>query len=240
MTPARYDEIAEWYDESVRRKTLLHDLVIPSLFELMGDVQGKHICDLACGQGIVARQLAKRGALVVGVDISAKLLEVARCDEANEPSGIIYLQNDAQSLAGLEDASFDGVLCNLALMDIPDLHAAFRAVWCILRPHGWFVFSIVHPCLHPPASRWVRNVNGTVNREVAGYFAEIFWYSGNPNGVRGLVGAYHRTLSTYLNSLLDAGFILDYFAEPQATGYIADRIPGYRESPGVLVVRCRK
>ncbi len=85
-----------------------------------------------------------------------------------------------------------------------------------------------------------RNVNGTVNREVAGYFAEIFWYSGNPNGVRGLVGAYHRTLSTYLNSLLDAGFILDYFAEPQATGYIADRIPGYRESPGVLVVRCRK
>ena len=60
MTSAKYDEVAEWYDESVRRKTLLHDLVIPSLFELMGDVQGKHTCDLACGQGIVARQLARQ------------------------------------------------------------------------------------------------------------------------------------------------------------------------------------
>ena len=79
-----------------------------------------------------------------------------------------------------------------------------------------------------------------MTREVAGYFAEIFWYSGNPKGVRGLVGVYHRMLSTYLNSLVVAGFILDRFAEPQATGDIADRIPGYKEIPAVLVVRCSK
>jgi 2-polyprenyl-3-methyl-5-hydroxy-6-metoxy-1,4-benzoquinol methylase len=240
MTQSRYDKIAEWYDESVRKGWLTHDIVLPDLFALIGDVGGKRICDLACGQGIIARQMARQGAFVVGVDISTKLLEVAKREEDVEPLGITYLQDDAQSLTGLEDDRFDGVVCNLALMDILDLSATFRTVQRILRPHGWFVFSITHPCLHPPASRWVSDIDGTVKREVAGYFAEIFWRSDNPNGVRGQVGAYHRTLSTYLNSLVEARLTLERFVEPQATGIIAERFPGYREIPAVLLVRGRK
>lgn len=240
MTKARYDGIAEWYDESVRKGSLTHDILLPSLFALIGNVEGKRICDLACGQGVIARQLAKQGALVVGVDISEKLLEVARRDEEIEPSGIIYVQDDAQSLTSLRDATFDGVVCNLALMDIQDFSETFRSVQRILRPGGWFVFSITHPCLHPPASRWINDRDGTVKREVGGYFEEVYWRSDNPNGVRGQVGAYHRTLSTYLNSLVEAGLTLERFVEPQATGDMAARMPGYKEIPAVLVVRCRK
>ena len=140
-----YDEIAEWYDDSVKSSSLIHDLVLPALFDLIGNVEGRRVCDLACGQGVVARHLAKGGAAVVGVDTSARLLDIAQRYEAEEPLGIVSQHDDAQALATLPDTAFDGVACNMALMDIPDVAATFRAVHRILRPDGWFVFSITHP-----------------------------------------------------------------------------------------------
>ena len=202
MTQSAYDEIAEWYDDVIRSGPPLHALVLPCLFELIGDVQGQRICDLACGQGVIARQLARQGAMVVGVDLSAKLLEIAQHEEKTELLGIAYLHGDAQALDALADAAFDGVLCNWSLLDIPDLESCLRTVWRILRPQGWFVFSITHPCFLAPNSRLVDEEDGTVSAKVKGYFQEGFWRSDNPDGVRGRVGAYHRMLSTYLNTLV--------------------------------------
>lgn len=240
MSIARYDEIAEWYDEIIRNDTFPGSIALPGVFELLGDVRGRQLCDLACGQGVVARLLAKRGAKVVGIDTSAKLLEIAQRDESIEPLGIAYVQDDAQSLKTLADATFDSVLCNLALMDIPDIGATLRSVYRVLRPAGVFVFSIVHPCFFPAESRWMNEVDGTMSRVVHGYFEEIYWQSDNPNGVRGRVGAHHRTLSTYLNTLMEAGFVLERLLEPQATGQIATLLPGYKEIALSLVVKCGK
>lgn len=237
MTKAKYDEIAAWYNESIQADLLIHDLILPHLFDLVGDVQGLSVCDLACGQGVLSRQLARGGAKVVGVDLSVKMLEIARHDEEAESLGITYLQDDAQTLTAIADATFDGVLCNMSLMDIPDLGATFQAVRRVLRPQGWFVFSITHPCFLTPSSRWVAEVDGTVNREVRGYFEEVFWRSDNPHGVRGKVGAYHRMLSTYINTLTEAGLTLECLVEPQATGDMAVRIPGFREVPAGYLAR---
>ena len=71
MAESAYDDIAEWYDDWAG-PTLHADPFFPAVETLMGDVAGQRICDLACGQGRVARSLAKRGASVVGVDLSAK------------------------------------------------------------------------------------------------------------------------------------------------------------------------
>ena len=240
MPEALYDAIAQWYDDNVRKGLLLHEFVLLTLFELMGDVRGKTVCDLACGQGEIARQLARRGARVTGIDLSAKLLEIARQDEQNEPAGILYLQDDAQSLSLVQDAAFDLVVCNLALMDIPDLTATYKAVWRILRPGGTFTFSLTHPCLLPPGSYWMKDEDGVTGRFVRGYFQERYWRSDNIQGVRGQVGAYHCTLSTYINTLLDAGFRLERLSEPQATGAFAERLPGSKEAPVILIVKCRK
>ena len=172
MTVTAYDEIAEWYDNTVREGSLLHDLVLPTLFDLIGNVEGLGICDLACGQGVVARHLAKSGAAVVGVDTSARLLDIAQRYEAAEPLGILYRHDDAQALATLPDAAYDGVVCSMSLMDIRDVAATFRAVQRILRPNGWFVFSITHPCVQTPTSTWTEKVDGTVWREVRGTIAQ--------------------------------------------------------------------
>lgn len=61
------------------------------------------------------------------------------------------------------------------------------------------------------------------------YFAEGFWTAPDLNRLTGLVGAYHRTLSTYLNTLAEAGLVLREPREPRATATFAVRKPGYRE-----------
>ncbi len=235
-----YDTVAEWYDNSLQTGSPVHALAIPAMLTLCGALEGQEICDLACGQGILSRELALAHAAVVGIDLSGGLLALARRYEVSCPLGIVYGEGDAQALTAIPDDSFDGVTCCLALMDIPDLTACLRAVGRILRPGGWFVFAITHPCFQAPEGRWTGQKGGTIRREVRGYFREIAWRSDNPHGVRGQVGAHHRTLTTYLNACITAGLTLEQFAEPQASDETALRVPGYAEVPAVLVVRCRK
>ena len=78
------------------------------------------------------------------------MIELAGRYEAARPLGIRYLVDDAQSLASLGDESFDLVVCQLALMDIPDLEAVLAAVARVLKEGGSFVFVIGHPCFLAP------------------------------------------------------------------------------------------
>lgn len=240
---APYDAIAEWYDEYVRTEPLLCEVVIPAtlrLAEEAGSLEDAIICDLACGQGVVARELAMRGAYVTGVDIAERLLALARDQSVDALHAISWRYDDAQVCRTLADASFDGVVCNMALMDIPDLPATLRTVARILRPGGWFVFAITHPCVQMPDSRWIPRPDGTVTREAGNYFIEGFWRPASAPGVRGRVGAHHRTLSAYLNALGDAGLIVEHALEPVATEALIQRMPGYRQLPPALLMRCRR
>lgn len=217
MTIASYDAIAEWYHESIVKNALLsEDDMVADLFASIGNLDTISVCDLACGQGVIARKMAQHGAKVVGVDISQKLLDFAQGEEDAHPQGIVYVRDDAQVLSSLENAVFDGVLCNMALMDIPNLRATFCAVRRILRPNGWYAFTITHPCFQGPPDQ--------------SYYDEGFWRSNNLQGVRGQVGVHHRTLSTYLNALTEAGLFVERVSEP--------RIPG-RDAPVVLAALCR-
>jgi SAM-dependent methyltransferase len=167
------------------------------------------------------------------------MLALAQRYEARQPLGIEYRRDDAQVLLTMDDASFDGVVCNMALPDIADLPAAAQAITRVLAPGGWLVFSLPHPCFHTPDSRWDQDERGPV-AVIRRYFAEGFWTAADPNRLTGLVGAYHRTLSTYLNTFAEAGLVLRELREPHATATFAMRKPGYREVPGVLLARCEK
>jgi ubiquinone/menaquinone biosynthesis C-methylase UbiE len=241
-----YDDIADWYDEWVGTQSMGEDPFFQAVETLMGDISGRHICDLACGQGRVARRLADLGASVVGIDCSTKLLTIARRYEEATPRGIDYRHGDAQCLDGVEDSMFDGVVCHMALMDIPDLASTLQSSARMLRPGGWFVFSITHPCFNTAQSGDLALLEGTV-RTIGRYFVEGFWRSATRTGPPGKVGAYHRTLSTYINALTDAGLTLARVSEPHAGAFSSDspslsgmRRPVWEEVPAVLVVRCTK
>jgi 2-polyprenyl-3-methyl-5-hydroxy-6-metoxy-1,4-benzoquinol methylase len=229
---ARYDGIADFYD--ARKGDSVTDPGTAALLGLAGDVGGLRLLEVACGQGRVARELARRGARVTGLDISAALLDKAKAAEAHQPFGIIYIQADATASAALDGQVFDGVVCNFALSDIDDLDGLLATVARLLAVGGWFAWSVLHPCFpgwDPDApSSWPPD---------RGYFHEGWWLASN-TGFRGKVGSSHRTLSTYLNALAGHGLVLERVAEPPPDADWLRRLPGAAPVPLYLAGRCRR
>lgn len=239
LPPSAYDPIASWYAGSLDSGSPVHALAMPALLDLAGDVAGLDVLDAACGAGVAARALARCGARVTGIDLSEALLAIAGEAERAEPLGVRYVHGDVQHMSEFGDGAYDAAVCSLALMDIADLDACFAEIVRVVRPEGRVTITVTHPCFQTPDSRWTGKAGGVVKREVRGYFREVFWRSDNPFGVRGQVGAYHRTLSTYVNALARAGLPIEQMSEPQPTDDVAARVPGYAEAPAVLAFRCR-
>lgn len=221
-----WEEIAAWWDERQGDEgDLWHrTLIDPTLFRVLGPVEGLHMLDLACGNGYIARKLARAGARVTGVDASTPVMEHARAREEREPLGIGYHVADAARLDGLGDASFDVVVCNMALRDIPDAEGALREAARVLRPGGRLITSLSHPCfdVSVSSSGWVVERIGfetTVFRKVSRYrrvFEHWITWRGEA-GQHWQTLAYHRPLSWYFRALRSAGFVVSAFEEPEPT-----------------------
>jgi 2-polyprenyl-3-methyl-5-hydroxy-6-metoxy-1,4-benzoquinol methylase len=222
MAQARYDAIADFY---VTGFDSLDDPASRALLDLLGPVAGLEILDVACGHGRITRELARRGANVTGVDVSAKLISYAIEAERTEPLGIRYLHADVSAVGALRTDAFDLVACHFGLSDIDALDDAVAAISAALRSNGRFVFSILHPCFgggKDIAGSWPTT---------GSYYDEGHWTALEARStLRRQVGAHHRMLSTYLRSLRRAGLWLDAVAEPRPApgwdpAHDADRKP---------------
>lgn len=213
---------AWWVPGSTPKGDVNREWVIdPVLFRLLGEVGGEQILDAGCGTGYLARLLAQRGASVVGVDLSATLLEAARREEEREPLGIAYHESDLADLSFLADSTFDVAVSNVVLQDVRRLREAVREIHRVLRPGGRFLFSITHPCFERPLpGTWVREPPDTERIEewhhlaVDRYYevAAVHW---GPAGRPQIVG-FHRPLQAYVAALHAAGFLVARLEEPQA------------------------
>jgi SAM-dependent methyltransferase len=121
---ARYDSVAEFYEAGWRDQ--YDDAVSVALFNLLEPLRAAQVLDLACGHGRISRELARRGAQVVGLDLSGAMLDRARAIEAREGLEIRYVQGDAASPSVLEGEAFDTVVCSFGLSDIDDLDRRHR------------------------------------------------------------------------------------------------------------------
>ena len=227
-----YEELADEYHATVDPDGAgLDDQTFDAL---VGDVRGQRVAAIACGQGRDARRLADLGAEVVGIDASESLLAHARRLEQNVRRGIEYIHGDAQDLRQIRDGEFDGVVCYMALMDIPELEPTVRSVARILKPGGWFAASIVHPCYKTPADgELIDHVDGSTRRITGRYFEEGPYDSVTRWAILPRV-AYHRMLSTYLNTLVAAGLNVVRMVEP-----VGER-PVWQAVPGLLYFRCER
>jgi len=220
---ARYDRFADWYPAWVGDG---NGLIADGVGELLpASIQGARVLDVACGHGRASRALARLGADVLGVDISAELVARAHSIEDEHPLGVTYRVADiARPDQWWDGVTFDGAACEMAMMDIDDLTGTVNAVARTVRSGGWFAISMVHPCFpgnEAGLSSWPPERS---------YFHEGWWTSPhhNPDGARIRVGSSHRTLSTYLNTLIAAGFALERATEPPAP------------EPTILLLRCRR
>ena len=205
---ARYDGVADYYASGWGED--LTDPVTVALFDVLGDVAGQRVLDVACGHGRISRGLAHKGATVVGVDLSAAMLANAEEMESNEPLGIRYLQSDAADPELLPGELYDAAVCSMGLSDIDNLDGTLTNIRRLVRPGGVFAFAILHPCF--PG---IEGVSGAWPSDGT-YYDERYWQTDATLSVlRQQVGANHRTLSTYLNTLHHHGLTLTQTTEPQ-------------------------
>ena len=116
--------------------------------------------DAGCGEGYNTRLLARSGARIVGIDISKRMIQLARQEEQKEPLGIRYEVSSFADVAHFHDASFDTVVSFMALMDGPNFDGAVREIFRVLRPGGELIFSITHPCFLTRGFQWIRDEQG--------------------------------------------------------------------------------
>lgn len=131
-----YDLYAPYYGAS---HAYLDSFEKYDLFEMMGDIRGKKVLDLGCGTGRMAEYLRKFGAEVVGIDISEKMLEIAR----KKVGSATFVQGDVEDLP-FEDESFDMVVGAFLVVHLPELETCFREVYRVLKEGGEFIVTNIN------------------------------------------------------------------------------------------------
>ncbi len=195
------------------------------LQKLLPDFSGKRVLDLGCGYGWHCKYAAEHGAaFVLGTDISRKMLEQAKA--LNGGDGIEYRQAAMEDLC-FPAASFDVVLSSLAFHYVEDFPSLAAQVKRWLKPGGAFIFSVEHPVFTAYGSQdWYYDASGNIlHFPVDNYYIEgkrDAVFLGEP------VVKYHRTLTTYLDTLLRGGFSLQRVVEPQPPESMME-LPGMQD-----------
>ena len=155
----------------------------------------------------------------MGVDLSPRLLAIAKAYEAQDPLGIRFRQSDLAKLSTIESGAFDLIISNVVLQDVRRLDAALRELHRVLRSDGRLIFSITHPAFDIPPAHWVREPPDSDRAEerpfiaVDRYFDRVALYWG-PSGQPELVG-FHRPLRDFTEGLRQAGFVIVRLEEPR-------------------------
>jgi ubiquinone/menaquinone biosynthesis C-methylase UbiE len=217
-----WDRAADAYaqGQSSGRDHYRYEFFGPAQVDACGDVRGMRLLDVGCGSGYFAREMARRGARVTGVDISPRMIGHARRGEAAEPLGIDFRVGDATELGGCFAAgSFDAAASCLALQDMPDIPAVLRGVAEVLRPGGRFVASIAHPCSDTPFRRWERDEAGRKRWLCTDRYFERgpLEYAWKGWAYDFATPAQHATLEDWFGWIHGAGFRLRALREPRPT-----------------------
>ena len=213
----------------------------PALFSLMPDLKDKTVLDLGCGFGGHCLHFIREGAKkVVGIDISEKMLDIAKAENNN--SNITYLNMPMENITELNE-KFDVVVSSLALHYVEDYAALVHNIYALLNENGVFVFLQENPLntCFSSGKRWTKDEKGKkLFANISNYGIdgerESIWFVDH-------VKKYHRTFSTIINTLIEEGFSIEKLIEPVPTKEILEKYPEYIDlfhKPDFLLVKAKK
>ncbi|NLY89455.1 MAG: class I SAM-dependent methyltransferase [Firmicutes bacterium] len=194
------------------RNPTRNGLLDPPMLAACGDVTGLRILDCGCGEGRFCRILMERGAAyVLGLDLCEPMIAAARELQSEREA---YRVQDAQDLGFLEDETFDLVVSYLNQCDLLDFAANTKEVFRVLKKGGRFIIANLHP-MRSATGKWHRGPDGEkLYVTVDNYFAEgeRHW------PIMGtMITNFHRSLSTYINTFIETGFLIKKIIEPTIT-----------------------
>ncbi len=242
MKENRYDDqtFFDKYSQMARsQKGLAGAGEWPELEKLLPDFSGKRVLDLGCGYGWHCRYALDHGAAyVLGTDLSQRMLEQARARHGGP--GIEYRQAAMEDLQ-FPEGSFDAVISSLAFHYVRDFQPLAERIGRWLVPGGSFVFSVEHPVFTACGSQdWYYDENGNILH----FPVDNYYLEGRRDAVflGERVVKYHRTLTSYLDTLLQSGFTLRRLVEPKPPEELMD-LPGMRDElrrPMMLLIAAEK
>lgn len=198
----------------------------PAFRALLPNLRGKRVLDLGCGFGWHCRYAREQQARsVVGVDLSEKMLERARAD-TSDPA--IEYRRIAIEDVDFPAESFDVILSSLALHYVERFDRVCLQAQRSLTPGGSFIFSVEHPIFTTLAAQdWYYDAHGARLHWPVDHYQE----EGRRQArfLEDEVVKYHRTIATYVNTLLDANFTLRRLAEPQPTPELIAKHPDWAD-----------
>jgi len=227
-----YEILAEAYASVIDTKPHNAYYERPATLSLLPEVRGKRVLDAACGPGVYAEWLLSRGAEVVGVDASPKMVELAR--RRLGPTVNVHHADLTRPLTFLDSESFDIVLSPLTMNYIKDWQPVFREFHRVLRTGGYFIFSVTNPSFD------------SVSFKSSNYF-ETELVGSEWKGfekVKVYMPSFRRSLEATLNPVIEAGFRLEKILEPRPTEEFKKAEPAdyekLLEQPIFLCIRARK
>lgn len=227
-----YDAIAEAYAAGVDSAPYNALYERPAMLQLLPDIEGSRVLDAGCAAGWYAVELARRGAIVTGVDSSATLLGHAkrRVEAAQLGDRIELHEADlSEPLPFIADHTLDGIVSSLVLHYIRDWGPTLREFRRVLKPGGWLLFSTHHPAAdarHFEPKRYLETE-----------LIEDYW------DWVGTVRFFRRPISAVVQAVVDAGFAIDKMVEPLPTEEFQKLKPdSYEQSlrwPDFLILSAR-
>ena len=227
-----YETLAESYASVIDTKPHNAYYERPATLSLLPEVRGKRVLDAACGPGVYSEWLLARGAEVVAVDASPKMVELARRRLGAESD--VRQADLSKPLTFLDSESFDIVLSPLTMEYIEDWRSTFIEFYRVLRPGGYFVLSVTHPFFDYLYYR----SNNYFKTELVGSEWRGF------DAVKVHMPSFRRSLEATLNPLMETGFRLERLLEPKPTEEFKEADPeDYKElleRPCFLCICARK
>jgi ubiquinone/menaquinone biosynthesis C-methylase UbiE len=259
----KHKDVEKYWEENAENWTKLsrlgydvyrNSINTPEFFKILPDISGLNGLDIGCGEGYNTRFAAERGSKMTAIDFSTTFIRHAIELEEKNPIGINYQVVNAVNLP-FENETFDFVISTMSFMDMKDAEKGLEEAYRVLKKTGLFQFSITHPCFNSTVREWIRDDNNTLKGLVIGnYFKETqgdieeWIFSAAPSELtknmrKFRVPRFHRTLSNWLNTLINIGFTLEMFSEPYPDSKTLEKYPNLKSSfliPWSLIIQCRK
>ncbi len=207
-----------------------------TLKKMLPDFSGKRVLDLGCGFGWHCQYAMEHNAkCVVGIDISHKMLEQAKLKNGSEH--IKYICMPIEDI-DFPKGSFDVVISSLAFHYIKSFKDICNKVNHCLSEGGNFVFSAEHPVFTAYGTQeWYCDETGKhLHWPVDRYFCEGERHA---NFLGEDVVKYHKTLTTYVNTLIRSGFEITGLVEPEPDEHLLKEVPEMHEElrrPMMLII----